>query len=325
MRLRPLYDFIGWTRQFFKQKDFLEVITPPLMDHPGIEVHIHPFQAYRCHRKQLAPYYLHSSPEFAMKQLLSENKQEQDLYTLCYCFRDEPKGQWHRPQFLMLEWYRVSVDYHQIIKDFIQWWGFCQKQAIAHGYSIHHQTEQQWVIKTINEIFQEELNINILDYLDLEKLKEMIQKKFTHIPLPLQECSWDDYFFLLFLNEIEPKLKKYPYLILKDYPAPLSALSKISKDDARVCERFEVYINGIELANCFSELQDYQEQKDRAESAMQEKQSLYQYQLPQPKSLLTSLKRGLPQCSGIAVGVERAAMSLLQLDHHLFWDDDTHS
>jgi lysyl-tRNA synthetase class 2 len=140
------------------------------------------------------------------------------------------------------------------------------------------------------------------------------------VPVPESELEWEDYFFLLYLNKIETVIsKKYPFLLISEFPAPLSALSTLKKSDPRVCERFEVYINGIEICNSFNELTDCVEQKKRFLQQTALKRKLYQYELPEPKSFYKIMDHGLPPSAGIALGVERVLYSLF-LEESPFWN-----
>ena len=107
MRLRYQFELIQLIRNFFTQQGFLDVMTPPAVENPGMEVHIHPFQLHSVIKNKLVPQYLHTSPEFCLKQLLaSPGEKIENIFSLSYCFRDEPNSPIHRNQFIMLEWYR---------------------------------------------------------------------------------------------------------------------------------------------------------------------------------------------------------------------------
>src|SRR5690606_23518913 len=243
-------------------------------------------------------WYLHTSPEFAMKGLLSQGLEK--IYQINWCFRDEPESELHRPQFLMLEWYRTGARYEDIMND------TCD--LIKHLGSKH-----DVVKKTVSEIFKEFVGFDILDYLEKEKLHQYIKEKMPHLPLHEEMPEWDDYFFLIFLNDIEPKLKKYPALIMYEYPFHQAALSTIKKNDPRVCERFELYLNGVEIANCFNESTDLAELKKRFSDQAQTKQSLYGYELNEPSAFYKTMER-YPQSAGIALGVERLYGAIVESD-----------
>ena len=319
-KLKAQFDLLWAIRTFFTNQNFLDVLTPPMVANPGMETHIHPFQVGHAKTSSLSPYYLQTSPEFHMKELLSLDFQ--NIFTISYAFRDEPVATQHRPQFLMLEWYRRDALYTQIMKDCEELFSHCLNQLENKNHSIDQDLKKtKFERSTIQELFLEMINVDILDFLDKKDLKELIEKDFKDVPLPTlgENLSWDDYYFLLFLNKIEPHLAHYPYLLLYEFPHHLSALSTLKKDDPRVCERFEIYSKGVELCNCFNELTDLKTQKERFSLQAQEKKSLYHYELPTPNILYQAMERGLPTSSGIALGVERFLKVLTGVENP-FWD-----
>lgn len=306
-------------RTYFESEGFLEVMTPPMVNNPGMETHIHPFKVSKAINNQSTSWYLHTSPEFHMKELLSLGME--NIFTITHAFRDEPNSTNHRPQFLMLEWYRKNAHYSKIMDD-------CEnlfKHSI--NFLVDKKIEIDPTLKnikyeraTIQEIFEEFLKIDILNFLDKKDLKELIIKNFKDVPLPVmgEELAWDDYYFLLFLNKIEPHLTQYPYLLLYEFPHHLSALSTLKQEDNRVCERFEIYAKGIELCNCFNELTDLKIQKERFKLQAEEKLKLYNYDLPEPEILYLALDRGLPKSAGIALGIERFLKVLTNLENPFY-------
>ncbi len=316
MRLRYQFELIQLIRNFFTQQGFLDVLTPPAVENPGMEVHIHPFQLFSASKKQLHPQYLHTSPEFCLKQLLASPEEKiEKLFSISYCFRDEPHSPIHRHQFLMLEWYRKHERYEKIMQDVEEFIQMCLTSSLPIRSELKN---QQIIKKTMQELFLEILGIDILNYLTVPKMKDLL-KNFPDVPVPATECEWDDYFFLLYLNKIEPEIKNYPLLLIYEFPAPLAALSTLKSTDPRVCERFEVYINGIELCNCFNELTDLVEQKKRFDEQKLLKQKLYGYDLPEPDSFYKALEIGLSPSAGIALGVERLLTSLCEIENPFFY------
>ncbi len=319
------FHLIKAIRSFFEDQGFLDVLTPPMVSNPGMETHIHPFQVASAYGQKLHPRYLHTSPEFAMKELLAQGFE--NIFTLGYCFRDEPDAPHHRPQFIMLEWYRTHSDYHAIMDDCESLLRYCWTYLKDRQLEVKEDFEKTpFVRKTVAEIFIQYLDFDIRQYLDKEKLATHIRQHFPAVPLPqdTSALSWDDLYFLLFLNEIEPRLAEYPYLLLYEFPAPLAALSTLKSDDPRVCERFEIYLNGIELCNCFNELREIAIQKKRFSDQTKEKIELYGYQLPEAQVLYQSLEKGFPPTGGIALGVERLLMALTHYPHG-FWNDQQSS
>ncbi|MFW5887256.1 MAG: amino acid--tRNA ligase-related protein [Bacteriovoracia bacterium] len=302
-KLKQQFQLIQAMRDFFNEQGFMDVLTPPMVENPGMETHIHPFAIHSA-KGEFAGKYLHTSPEFHMKELLSLGLE--NIFTICYCFRDEPNSLLHRQQFLMLEWYRSEARYETIMDDCENLYSFCYERLNSKKLNINFERV------TVNEIIKEYTGKDILDFLETEQLRKWLEKDFKDIMLPPLETnpSWDDYFFLLFLNKVEPELKKRPFITLYEYPHHLSALSTLKEKDPRVCERFEIYINGIEIANCFNELRDINEQKKRFSKQAQEKRKLYGYSLPGPKLLYDTLDKGFSPSAGIALGIERLLMGI---------------
>jgi lysyl-tRNA synthetase class 2 len=294
-------------------------MTPPAVENPGMEVHIHPFQLYSVHKKELQPLYLHTSPEFCMKELLASGEDFSKIFTLTYAFREEVSSPIHRPQFVMLEWYRKQERYESIMTDVENLLRYVVEHGSKKGLLLREPQSSFRMIKmTMKELFLAELNIDILNHLDIPSIKTLL-KSYPDVPVPESELEWEDYFFLLYLNKIEPMIsKKYPFLLISEFPAPLSALSTLKKSDPRVCERFEVYINGIEICNSFNELTDSIEQKKRFLQQGDLKRKLYRYELPEPKSFYKIMDNGLPPSAGIALGVERVLYSLFK-EESPFW------
>lgn len=317
MRRRYQFELIQIIRNFFQGQGFLDVLTPPAVENPGMEVHIHPFQLHSVQHKKLKPVYLHTSPEFCMKELLASDEDFNKIFTLSYCFRDEPDSPIHRFQFLMLEWYRKHERYESIMQDVEGLIGYVIEEGKRRNFPLKI-TQPQIIKKTMQELFQEVLQIDILNYLDVPSIKKLL-KNYPDVPVPEASLEWDDYFFLLYLNKIEPQLIHYPILMVTEFPAPLSALSTLKASDPRVCERFEVYINGIELCNCFNELTDAKEQRVRFETQNELKQKLYHYQLPEPRQFYQTMERGYPPSAGIALGVERLLHSLFDVENPFFY------
>lgn len=320
----PLFILMQAIRDFFRQEDFLDVMTPPLVKNPGMETHIHPFQVQGMGPLAKNSGFLHTSPEFHMKELLSLGYKK--IFNICWAFRNEPLATHHRPQFLMLEWYRTECHYRTIMDDVEKLIQYCALALKENGLIVKKPFLKRFIKRmTVNELFKKLLDIEILDYLKKDDLLELINSKFKHqVPLPPEsewpKLSWEDLYFLLFLNKIEPQLKNFPGVLLTEYPAALSALSTIKKDDKRVCERFEVYLFGIEICNCYNELRDLEIQKMRFKEQAKLKKELYGYTLPEPEILYSALIKGFYPAAGIALGVERLLLSLLEESINPFWD-----
>lgn len=313
------FDLIKGLRLYFENLGFQDVLTPPMVSNPGMETHLHPFGLRSAQTKSPYDLYLHTSPEFHMKELLSEGFK--NIFTISYVFRDEPNSQTHRPQFLMIEWYRTNEYYLKLIEDIKGMIKFVVNHLESNGHQIKKELKNFEIpVLTMREVFQKYLEMDLYEHLDRDRLYNYIKTNHPEIPLydSKEKFSFDDCFFLLFLNYIEPRLNEYPFIVIKEFPHQLSALSTIKSDDPNVCERFELYAHGVEIANAFNELTLLDKQKARFAGEAKNKKELYNYELPEPTVLYNALERGLPKSTGIALGVERLLASLLDLDNP-FW------
>lgn len=315
MHRRHLFELIQTLRRFFYQAGFLEALTPPLVQNPGMETHVHPFQVWSVRNKKTFPLYLHTSPEFCLKELLAEGFK--DLYSLSYCFRDEPDSPIHRNQFLMLEWYRSQQRYERIMRDVEELIKMAiQESTIPLRTELKRQTIQHM---TMQDLWLETIGVDPLQHLEATDMRRLIAKNFPDVPLPKTELAWDDLFFLLHLNKVEPQMHQWPLLMVNEFPAPLAALSTLKLDDPRVCERFELYVCGIELCNAYNELTDGKELRARFQKQNQEKKTIYGYELPEPEVFFAAMDRGLPPSAGVALGVERLLHALFEVEHPFFY------
>ena len=276
--LQRQFQLLAGIRQFFVQRDFVDVLTPPMVGCPAIEPYIQPFRVNE-------QYYLHTSPEFWMKYLLSEGMER--IFSIAYCFRDGPISPIHRPQFLMLEWYRADSGHHQIIEDLEQ-----LGKHLLSSFGRHEESEQVDItVMTVQQLFERYLGMDILQFGPAGELRRYIERHHPDVPLPKCELPWDDYFHLLMLNKLTPELRRYRFLVLKEYPAQLRALSRLKRSDPRVCERFEFFIDGMEVANCYGELTDLEEQQECFQAFNRVRKGT---PMPAPKVLFHALKRAFP-------------------------------
>lgn len=289
-----------------------------MVENPGMEVHIHPFEIFSAKDKKSKNLFLHTSPEFMMKELLSQPEEDlENIFTLTYAFRDEPDSPHHRNQFLMLEWYRKNAHYTKIMQDTEELISYCHQKLKEKNTPMRFKEVPQFQKATINELFLDILNLDILNFLDKKDLKLMLEKDFKDVPVPSIDLEWDDYFFLLYLNKIEPEIAKIKALLVYEFPNHLSALSTIKQDDPRVCERFEVYIEGVELCNAFNEVTSKDILKKRFHYQNEQKKIQYGYTLPSPERFYKAMDN-YPPSAGIALGVERLLLSLVDVKNP-FW------
>ena len=294
-------------RLFFKSEGFCEVETPALVPCPGLEPHLDPFAVTAA---GAGPAYLPTSPEYAMKKLLASGSG--NIFQICKAFRGEPLSDLHLPEFTMLEWYRVGAGYEAVMDDCERMCAFVAHAACG-GTTVTWQGAELGLAPpyeriSVRDAFRRHAGLDLTLAEPLDELRRLVET--ADGVVTSDDDTWDEVFFRAFLRHVEPKLGTGRPTILFDYPARMAALSRIKSDDPLVCERFELYAGGVELANAFSELTDAAEQRRRFEADNAERRRLGKPELPIDEELLAALDRGLPECGGIALGVDRLMMLL---------------
>jgi lysyl-tRNA synthetase class 2 len=301
-------------RGWFAAQGFVEVETPALQVSPGMEPHL---QAFATELKDGAgagaPRYLHTSPEFAMKKLLAGG--ERRIFQFARAYRNAECSPTHHPEFTMLEWYRAGDDYTRLMEDCA---ALLQVAAEAAGAdSLRHNglaVDPRRPIERISvaDAFALFAGIDLLATTianPADPPLEPLAREASRIGIAAHDGDrWEDVFFRIMFERIEPQLAKRGAAILDRYPISMAALSRPCPDDRLVAERFELYVAGLELANAFGELTDAQVQRARFEADMALKQRLYGTRYPIDRDFLAALEHGLPECSGIALGFDRLAM-----------------
>lgn len=300
--------------EFFEARDFLHTRTPLLVPSPGMEPHIRPFQT------QQGPY-LPTSPEFAMKRLLAGGLER--IYQICPAFRFEPFSRTHFPEFTLLEWYRAYAGWESIMQDTEELL-FSLAQKLHGRRMIQFQNQKidlqpPWPRLRVVDLFEEHTQIDLRQNQSLEQLTESAKKLGIHVSQSSEqnqtEDSWDDLYFKIWLDHVEPHLPNDRAVFVTHYPASQAALAVTTQDpDGLVwAKRFEAYAGGIELANAFEELTDPVEQRNRFEKDMDLREAVYGDSFPRTpldEGFLTALEEGLPPSGGIALGVDRLIMLL---------------
>lgn len=313
--LRVRNAIIKQIRRFFDDQEFDEVETPILQICPVIDTHIRAFATdLRSVSGEVEKtMYLHTSPEFAMKKLMVGGCSK--IYQICHVFRNAEGSKRHSPEFTMIEWYRTNADYADIMRDCEELLRACAKAANIEEYKYKDKIcnpFQEFERLTVCEAFKKYADIDLVKFLDdKDGLRQAIEEFGLHTA---DDDEWDDLFFRVMDEYIEPKLGTGRPTFLCDYPISMASLSKPKSDDPRFAERFELYICGIELANAFSELTDAEEQERRYHIEMDEKERLYGERYPLDEDFIASLKHGLPPSGGIALGVDRLVMLACGVD-----------
>lgn len=286
-------------RAFFSARAVLEVETPALSaaatPDPALVSLVTRYTGPGAPHGQAL--YLHTSPEFAMKRLLAAGSGS--IYQICKVFRDGEAGRSHNPEFTMLEWYRLGMDHHQLMDEVAD----LVMQALAGKPALQPPEKLSY-----REIFESRVGIDP----HTATAADCAQTARAHgvsIPANLFEhhdvAIWRD---LLLSHLIEPGLGRDRLTFVYDYPASQASLAQIRPGHPPLAERFELYLNGIELANGFHELADVAEQRMRFERQLHARTALELPPVPLDQHLLAALTQGLPDCSGVALGIDRLVM-----------------
>ena len=283
-------------RRFFSERDVLEVETPLLASSTVPDVYIESIAAEVVEGNSSRKNFLQTSPEFFMKRLLASGSGS--IYQIAKAFRQEEKGSRHNIEFTLLEWYRLSYSLDQLMTELEH----LVRGILGCGPILR---------LSYREIFQQHLYIDPHE-ISLEELQKLASNE---IDLSGSDLSKTDYLQLLLSNSIEPKLP--PFCIIYDYPKEQAALSTLAADEngVVVAKRFELFGHGMELANGYFELSDAAEQRARfeADNAARKEKGLQTHEADE--KLISALESGLPNCSGVAVGVDRLLMLLVDTKH----------
>ena len=309
-------------RAFFQKEGFHEVETPLLIPAVIPESYHEVFTTTLLDRnRKTQRMFLATSPEASLKKLIAAGIG--NCFEITKSFRNgETESDLHNPEFTILEWYRMDVGYEAIMRDCENLFLFIQgrlepkkiTKRIYQGKSVNLKTPwerismEQAFIKyaciSFDEFTREDAQ-KMTDMFPVGKIFKIARKKGYSIQ---ESTAWEEIFNQIFLNEVAPYLGRGHPTILYGYPAPLAALSRISTKDPRFAERFELYIEGLELADCYSELTDHAEQKKRFERECEEIEKQKKTPVIPDMEYIKALEIGLPPCSGIAVGIDRLAM-----------------
>jgi lysyl-tRNA synthetase class 2 len=273
-------------RGFFETLGFVEVETPLMVPAPGLEPNLEAFEV----KGAGAPRYLAASPEFQMKRLLVEGYER--IFQVCKCFRREEEGALHQAEFTMLEWYRVGAGSAGVIAD--------TERLVAHvarslgdgstvipARSAPVDVTPPWEVLTVSEAFRR--------YADADAAAL---------------AGDEDRFFRTLVERIEPELGRGRPTFLTRYPASMASLARLEPGDPGVADRFEAYLDGVELCNGFGELTDAAEQRRRFETVQRTRAREGKPVYPIDERFLQALERGMPESGGNALGLDRLVMLL---------------
>jgi len=281
---------IASVREYFANLGYLEVETPIMAQHGISDVYLENISA----KFRGQEYYLQTSPEYHMKRLLAAGSGP--IYQIFRAFRDDELGRWHNPEFSLLEWYKLDADYNFLIAevdDFLQKIFNCEP-AIKISY---------------RQIFIDSCGLDPFA-VSIEDLRLCLQRYDLDNVLDIEEHDRDQYLFLLMSHVVEPFMANYTMpVVVYGFPKSQAALAKVADG---VALRFEVYYKGIELANGFAELTDADAQRKRFTEDNINRLAKNLKTATLDENFLQSLKSGLPECCGVALGLDRMVALHLQ-------------
>jgi len=296
--LRSRATLLQKIRNFFQHRAVLEVETPILSYSTTCDPFIDSFAT--VHNNQT--YYLHTSPELPMKRLLAAGSGA--IYQICKVFRQGESGPKHNPEFSLLEWYRPGYDLWQLMQEM---------DELLHEL-LSELPLQETCYYSYQQCFEQSLSINP-HTANMDDLYQCAKGYNLHQVLSLDDEK-DRWLDLLMSHVVEPNLggdREHPAIcFIYDYPTSQAALARVAKDNngQMVAKRFEVYMASMELANGFYELKDGNEQQSRFESENQQRLDMGKEAIPIDQHFLQALHSGLPECSGVALGLDRVLMLL---------------
>jgi elongation factor P--(R)-beta-lysine ligase len=295
LKMRAL--ILARIREFFRRRDVLEVETPALSASGATDPHLHSFTVRTAFADdRAAPAYLHTSPEFPMKRLLAAGSGS--IYQICKVFRDAEVGRLHNAEFTLVEWYRVGLGYRQLMDEVA-----ALVAESLESYRTLAPTEKL----TYRGAFVRTCDIDPHGATSEEMINLARARGIVVTGLSADDRDgWRD---LLLTQLVEPQLGNGRLTFIYDFPAAAAALARIRPGEPPVAERFELYLDGVELANGFQELTDPQEQRRRFEQDARTRRQRGLPAVPMDNRFIAALAHGLPACSGVALGFDRLVMS----------------
>lgn len=290
LRLRA--ELLRQVRDFFAQRNTLEVDTPALIRRAVTDRHIH---SARVELPGFAePLFLHTSPEYAMKRLLAAGSG--DIFQIAHVFRGDERSRRHNAEFTLIEWYRCGMDMHALM---------AEVAALAAGV-LGLPVEAPFDQLTYSEAFRRGLGVDPLTATG-DELRALAVREHLD-PAVASRCDRDELLDWLMATALGPALGSDGLCFIHHYPASQAALARLDADDPRVAMRFELYFKGLELANGFEELADAGQQRARFGDDLRQRRAAGAPEPLMDERLLAALEYGLPPVSGVAVGFDRLLM-----------------
>lgn len=300
--LKQRAELYGSVRSFFAAREVLEVETPILSRHATVDRHIESFAvASAPPARGMSSGFLHTSPEFAMKRLLAAGSGA--IYQIARVFRYEEQGRHHNPEFTLLEWYRPGFDHHRLMDEVALLIAHCGGPAACERLSYREAFERHGGFDP--------------HATDAGELRQRLRAAGHGEPqdLTATELADRDFWLDLWMSlQVGPRLGVGQPCFVYDFPASQAALARVRPGSPPLAERFELFWDGLELANGFHELTDAGEQQRRFEADQAWRREHGRAVPPYDRHLIAALQAGLPPCAGVALGLDRLLMRLQRLN-----------
>ncbi|WP_019030176.1 elongation factor P--(R)-beta-lysine ligase [Colwellia piezophila] len=289
-------------RHFFAERKVVEVETPALSQGTVTDVYL---DAFTCQYNFLAnssaehsvSLFLQTSPEFHMKRLLASGYG--CIFQIAKAYRHEEFGRYHNPEFTLLEWYRIGFDQFDLMDEVAE-----LLKTVLDCNDVASSSYQ--------EVFIEKLAIDPLTA-SFDELVQLLAKHNKSADWLIDSGDKDLLLQFIFTELVEPTIGVEQPQFIYNFPIAQASLARVSEEDSRVAQRFECYYRGIELVNGFNELTDANEQQVRFEQDNAKRTALGLNTRPIDENFIAALKHGLPQCSGVALGIDRLVMLALDI------------
>ncbi len=295
-QLRERARLLRIIRRFFYQRNVLEVETPLLSSATGTDPHLDFFSSYYHCAPENQEMFLQTSPEFAMKRLLAAGSGS--IFQVCKAFRNGESGRLHNPEFTILEWYRVDFNLDQLMNEVVELVSEIMPEALTSVHKVSYV-----------EVFKQYTRLDPLVFCKQSYTEYALNNNLPDAPAICADdhATWLDF---LFSYIVQPELEQQFLTLVYGYPAIQSSLARINQHNPTLADRFEVFIKGVEIANGFFELADADEQEQRFDREQQQRLDKKLPPVAKDEKFLQALRSGLPDCSGVAIGLDRLLLVL---------------
>ncbi len=298
--LAKRHELLRATRDFFYERGYLEVETANLMSTAPPDPHIDPLDV---HVSGKGPFFLHTSPEMGMKKLLRSGHRR--IFQVCKVWRVEDHQEMHNTEFTMVEWYREGT-YREAMKETEDLVVFIARRLLD---PVPERLLPPYAVHELDEVFRETMGFDPFP-LDRDAFFGLLKRR--GFPGIDDRDDWNSLFFKVLIQEIDDTIRSPRPCLVAGWPFSISTMAKRRDDNAAVVERFELYIDGLEIANGYTELTDPRQQRERFEEDNTRRAAMEKQTFPIDETFLSALETIGTPCAGVSVGLDRLLMALLE-------------